>query len=397
MMKMWSKAEYGVYAYYISLATILMALAEFGTPNVFRRQYSQAKDSSLIEVFSNIFVLRLFFIIPIAAFFLYLAWHFNSWFFLCYSVISLLIIFRLNEYSLEVQFKNGVIAKTKSLGYILGLITKVILLLSGANLEYIALVTLFEHCVFIVVFMLNAQVSFSFKVISLAKIKSLFFISLALAASFMVTVLGGKIYTLIVFNVLGANQTGVFAFSARLIEILLVPTQVFLVVLLPLLMKVKESKSFNELYSDAVCIGFYAYLVLLAVFVYVQFPLLTLLIDDADEISNFVAIYSITVPLMVLNAFSNVFYTAKGANKLILIKSVVFLILALLLGSYLISMLGLTGIIYSTLCSYVLVDILFYFSFAVAKEELLLRMRCIVKVFEIKKVLNRLISVKVGN
>ncbi|WP_206009725.1 hypothetical protein, partial [Pseudoalteromonas sp. Z1A6] len=97
MIKVWGKSEYGYYAYYISIATVLLAIAEFGTPNVFRRNYTDTESHTKKEVYSSLYVLRLLFITPIALTFLGIAWYYDSLFFIYYSLITIIISFRLNE------------------------------------------------------------------------------------------------------------------------------------------------------------------------------------------------------------------------------------------------------------------------------------------------------------
>jgi len=395
LLNTWGEQEYGVYAYYMSVITVLLALAEFGTPNVFRREYANSTGLSAREVFSNLFVLRLCFILPISLCFLGLAWSYSTWFFVSYSCIVLLLAYRLSEYVLEVGFRNGVISRTKSLVYIVGLVLKLTLVYFGKGIEFLALVTLIEHIVFTLVFTRLGKFSFSFRSVSLEFIKFFFYMSTAFALTYVVLALGAKLYTLLVFNLLGEQQTGVFAFSARLVEVLLIPTQAFFVVFLPLLMKASGNNKFETLYSDIVCAVFYVYLLGLSIFVLLQGSIMTVLIDSPREIVRFMNAYVISIPFMVMFSLSTVYYTAKARVRIIFIRSCVFLVLSLILGVSLIEIMGLKGVVSATLLTYLFVELISYLFISEAKDELTLRISGILKLFEVKKVFVRLYKIKI--
>jgi len=395
LLNIWGGEEYGVYAYYMSVITVLLALAEFGTPNVFRREYANSTGLSAREVFSNLFVLRLCFIVPISLCFLGLAWSYSTWFFVSYSCIVLLLAYRLSEYVLEVNFRNGVISRIKSLVYIVGLALKLTLVYYGKGVEFLALVTLIEHMVFTLVFTKLAKLSFSFRSVSLKFIKGLFYMSTAFALTYIVLALGAKLYTLLVFNLLGEQQTGVFAFSARLVEVLLIPTQAFFVIFLPLLMKTSGNNKFETLYSDIVCAFFYIYLLGLSIFLLLQDSIMAVLINNPREIVSFMNVYVISIPFMVLFSLSTVYYTVKGRVRIIFIRSCVFLVLSLILGVSLIEVMGLKGVVWATLLTYFLVELFSYLFISEAKEELILRGFGILKLFEVKTVFVRLYKIKI--
>jgi len=393
-MNAWGDGEYGFYSYHIAIATILLVLAEFGTPNVFRRELSDPDGLSEVEVFSNMIVFRMLCSIPVAIACLYFSWHYQTWFYLPYLIVAILLIFRLAEYSLEVSFKNEVVSKTKTVVYLCGLVAKLVFVFSGYGLEFIALVTMLEHCVFTIVFMRHSEFIFSRHVLSFPVLKVFISMALVFALSYFVVVLGGRIYTLLIFNILDDVSTGIFSFSTRLVELILVPTQIFASVLLPLLMKVGCKEQFKSIYSDAVCMIFYGYILCTCLFVIIQEPFLKLIIDDYVPISDFVVTYVVLVPFMAMYALSTVFYTAKGALRLILFRSLIFLIASVLSGYLLINLFELQGVVLSVVISYVIVESVSFFFFSESKEELKLRLLHMTKFMAIRGAVLRLYKLK---
>ncbi|MBB1402139.1 lipopolysaccharide biosynthesis protein [Pseudoalteromonas sp. SG45-1] len=367
MMKVWGKSEYGYYAYYISIATILLAIAEFGTPNVFRRNYTDTESHTKKEVYSSLYVLRLLFITPIALTFLGLGWYYNSLFFIYYSLVTVIISFRLNEYKLEMNSENKFISKMKSLIYLFGLITKVTAIYNGATLETIGLITLIEHCLFTLAFIKRTGFDFKFNMLKKDLLKAFFYTSAAFASTYIIALLGGKIYTLLVFNVLGSEETAVFAFSTRMLEILLVPTQVFPVVIIPLLMKSTLSR--DILYTHINRAFSYLYLGITICSVFVLPIILPYIIDGTENIVQFLPLYCLTLVFSLGNTLAGVYFISLNYNKILIYRSLGLLISNLSTGLLFMELWGLLGTIYSIIFSFFIVDIVgAVFSLACRKE-----------------------------
>ena len=366
-MKVWGKSEYGYYAYYISIATILLAIAEFGTPNVFRRNYTDTESHTKKEVYSSLYVLRLLFITPIALTFLGIAWYYDSLFFIYYSLITVIISFRLNEYKLEINSENKFISKMKSLIYLFGLIIKVFAIYNGASLETIGLITLIEHCLFTLAFIKKTGFDFKFNMLKKDLIKTFLYTSSAFASTYIIALLGGKIYTLLVFNVLGSEETAVFAFSTRMLEILLVPTQVFPVVIIPLLMKSILNR--DILYTHINRVFSYLYLGITLFSILILPIILPYIIDGTENIVQFLPLYCLTLVFSLGNTLAGVYFISLNYNKILIYRSLGLLISNLSTGLLFMEWWGLLGIIYSIIFSFCIIDIIgAVFSLACRKE-----------------------------
>ena len=210
-------------------------------------------------------------------------------------------------------------------------------------------------------------------------------IAFTFALSYLVIILGGKMYVLLVFNQLSESDAAIFAFSTRLMELLLLPMQAISTVLLPLL--IKNKKSGDEIYTNVMTLSVYSYALISIVFSYFQFPVLDLLIDNPAEISQFVANYILIAPMIAAYSVSSVFYIALGENKIILIRSVLFLVFSLFSGVLMIENFGLNGVIYSCLATYLLIEVVTYFYSSMGKCEIQLRVKSFMGIFKAKKVI----------
>lgn len=373
MMHMWEKGEYGHYAYYVAMATILLAIAEFGTPNVFRKSFNNVENYNNKQVYSSIYAIRFVFLLVVSFIFIFLAFYYSSAFFIFYSFTTLIISFRLNEYKLEMTSENGFISKIKSLVYLVGLILKVSFVCLGFKLEVIAFITLLEHCAFSIAFYYKAGFDFRYKDVNSKLVKCFIGASVAFAVTYLITLLGGKVYTLLVFNVLGSEDTAVFAFSTRMLEIILVPTQVFPVVLIPLLIKSAFERDvtyehFSRLFS-------YSYLFVTLMSIAIIPLVLPYLIDDYEEVVDFLMVYFLTLLFFLWNSLSSVFYISHGLNKILVYRAFSLLVVNTIVGVFLMSFLGLVGIVYAIIFSFIFVDLSSAIVSKVCRAELTTRIK----------------------
>lgn len=392
MLNLWGVDKYGIFAYYIAIATVLLSLAEFGTANVFKKHYTEAKAKKTTVVVSNIHVLRLAFIAPVASTFLVLWLFYESSFFLYYFLICCLLTFRLNEYGLEAKLQNNVIAKTKSLVYLVGLGAKSAAIVYGFDISAIAFISLIEHCCFVLTFRARINLEFTLSSICKRQIVSYLKIASTFALSYLITILGGKLYVLLIFNQLGDAETAVFAFSARIMELLQLPIQALAVVLLPLLLKNKSQS--HSIYQNIMTASLIAYLLISLIFFFIQRPVLSLVIDNSADISNFIQYYVFICPLMAAYSLSNIFYIAKGENRLILVRSILFLLVSLISGLICIEYFSIFGVVISSIITYICVELMTLFYSKVGRYELMIRLSSIAGITRPTIVINQLRNIK---
>lgn len=383
MFRFWGDEAYGIYAYYVSVITIALVIAEYGTPNIFRREFQGDERDHL--VYNHFFALRLATAILCAAvLFIFYLKH-ESLFFIYYMAIALLSTFRLNEYVLEVKFKNATVTKVKTSVYLLGMVAKIIVVVTHGSVEQIALVSLFERLVLTSLFCWLGGIRFVATQVDPAFFRSIVKSSTMMALSFAVTVLSGRIYVFILYEVLGEAAVGQYSICNRIIEMLLLPTQVGFSVLVPLLVALQRTGNSGDFYRKIMNCAFYLYLIGAGVFIAVQKPLMHTLFSERFTEFGLLMSLMVLLPLIALNSLANVYYVSHHHDRVIFFRNLLFLVFSVVFGSMLVSAYGLHGIAPSILATFVAMEGTMSLSSASARNELCLRLRAMVGLGGLKR------------
>lgn len=394
MFRFWGDEAYGVYAYYVSIITVGLVAAEYGTPSIFRREFQDTEDRHF--VYNHFFILRLIAALCCVGVFYLLYLKHDSLFFIYYIFTALLCTLRLNEYALEVRFQNATVAKVKTSVYFFGMIAKVVIVVNHGSVEQIALVSLCEHVILTGLFLWFAGIRFV-----ITRFDPSFFYSIVrsatmMALSFLVTILGGRIYVFIVYDALGEAAVGQYSLCNRMIEMLMLPTQIGFSVLVPLLVSVRKQGDSAELYRKIMNCAFYVYLIGSISFIIVQKPLMHLLFSDRFTEYTMLTSLLVLLPLVALNNLANVYYISHKHDRVIFFRNLLFLVFSLGTGLLLIPMLGLLGIAASLAVTFLLMEVGMSLANRHARTELMLRLTAMMGIASVRHSLKDLYHQKVN-
>lgn len=353
--------NFGLYSYLLAIFSILVVLSNLGLNGIVVKELVLTEKPEEI-LGSALFLQRLAsFIISLAMLF----WLFNyndkdsELLLICLFMLPTLLIQSSNIYKYwfeyQVKSKFSVIAQNFSL--VLGVLLKLLVIFLNMDYKYLVAIVVLEQVVMV------GMVTYFFKSQTDLKLKmkkdiclDLLSKSWPLAISGLAFILYIRIDQIMIGEMLGVSQVGIFSVALKFVEVSFFIPVILMSTFMPLLVSLREKSIDNynakmqSLYDIVSILGFSIIL-----FIIIFGDLLikyTFGMDYFDAILQ-LKIYSIVCLFYFLNSVSGRWYINENLQKVALFRNVLGLILAIILNILLIPEYGLTGASVSTVVSYI--------------------------------------------
>ncbi len=355
-------SNFGLYNYILAVFSVFISLSSLGMNGVVVKELVDSNQKSEI-LGSALFLQR---IGAFSASILLIIWavFFNKdkpsdFLVVFFLILPTLLIQSSNVYKYwfeyKISSKHTVIAQNVAL--IVGIFLKVVIISFKQNYLYIIAVTLVEQII------LTQTLRWSFKkqnpkmIISISKkvCINLFSKSWPLVLSGLSFVLYVRLDQIMIGEILGVKEVGIFSVAVKLIEIWYFLPAIVVSTLFPALIKLRNEsvEEYNrkmQLLYDLVAlvgIGIVVGTVCFADLI-VKYTFGVEYIAAADQLK----LYSIVCIFYFFNSVSGRWYINEGLQKVALFRNVLGLVIAIVLNLFLIPRFGLTGASLSTIIAF---------------------------------------------
>ena len=353
--------NFGLYSYLLAIFSIFIVLSNLGLNGIVVKELVlREKHEEILG--SALFLQRLAsFIITLGL--LFWAVNYNSenkdFLLLFLLMLPTLLIQSSNiyKYWFEYQVKSKFSVIAQNISLVCGLLLKLLVIILNMDYRYLVAITILEQVILvgIVVYFFKIQTNFKLK-INKSTCLDLLSKSWPLAISGLAFILYIRVDQIMIGEILGVSQVGIFSVAIKFIEVSFFIPIVLMSTFTPLLVALREKSiqdynlKMQTLYDIVSVLGFFIIGFLLVfgdLFIKYTFGL-----DYLDAILQ-LKIYSIVCLFYFLNSVSGRWYINEGLQKVALFRNILGLVLAITLNFLLIPIYGLTGASISTVISYI--------------------------------------------
>ena len=350
--------QFGLFSYTMAFALLFSAISQLGLNSIVVRELinnPRLKNFYLGTAFGLKLVgaLAMLSIIAIAVQFT----ENNSTTKFCILIIASGAIFQSFEV-IDFYFQSKVLSKFVAICKIVQLaissLVKTYLIYSESQLLPFVIVAMFDQATLglslYIAYRYKLNKSF-FKFFSLKIAKKLLYNGFPVMLSGLVIGIYTRIDQIMIKEILGEKEVGIYAASVRLSEIWYVIPSIVVASLFPSIINAKKNS--NDLYQQrirrlysvmlcfAICVG-------VVVTLFSNSIILTLYGERYAESAIVLAIHIWTCPFVFLGIASSAWYTAENLQKFLLTNTLVGAVVNILLNAYLIPLYGITGAAVST-------------------------------------------------
>ena len=245
--------QYGVMNYVISYVTLFTIISGFGLANIEIRELSRVPEER-DAIMGTCFRLRLLFatigyLLIIATLIVFKTDTFTSTMILAYVLVLYTGCFEVIRNYFTSIVKNEYVVKSEILRTIIGACLKIILLLIKAPLEYFIIATAFDTVLVATGYIFSYQKKVGKLkdwIFDLKKVPYLVKEAFPLLLSGAAVVIYQRIDQVMIGNMIGKESVGYFATAGRFLEIILFLPQVLSQTVTPMIVKTKETSTYEE-------------------------------------------------------------------------------------------------------------------------------------------------------
>ncbi|MGY5613769.1 flippase [Vibrio brasiliensis] len=344
--------DFGSYSYYVLIYGILLPISKFGVDSTYYIELMKDR-TKFNELFTNAFFARL--IVSVVIFllsFVYVIIFSRDYHLLIVSVSVVLSFTTIVDVTQQVKVNSDIVAKCRIFQLTVSSLIKLYIAFSGLHYYYLVYVLLFDAVVILslyYLFILRGNVNIG--VFDFSSIGKLYRVSFFVFLSSICTVLYARIDSLMIYNLLGNEQLGIYSVAVRLSESWLFIPMILSSSLFPAVYEYVNNNDgsyegkLEDLYSIISILGASA---VLGAFIFSDFFVGMLFGEGFSESSDVLKIRIIETMIASVGIVANKWVISEGFQKSNFIFVLIGLLVNVVLNALFIPIFGVKGAAYAS-------------------------------------------------
>lgn len=362
-------ANFGLYSYVLSIFSIFILIASLGMNGVVVKEL--VHDSNYAEILGSALFLQRIGAFFISIFLIIWAFLFNdskpdNFILIFFLVLPTLFLQSSNIYKYWFEYK--VLSKytviAQNLPLLIGSISKIFVIYFELDYIYILILTCIEQLLFVIFswYFFNKNTFYMKFELKISRCFNLLSKSWPLIISGLAFIIYIRVDQIMIGEMLGMNEVGVFSVAVKFIEIFFFIPTILVSTFFPALVKLSmdSEDAYNDkmqlLYDITVIMGFFIFLFFIFFSDFVVFYSFG---EEYIEAAYQLRIYSLVCIFYFLSTVSGRWYINAGLQKVAIFRNIIGLVIAVLLNFLLIPSMGLTGATISTVIAFVFSSYIF--------------------------------------
>ena len=389
--------DFGILSYSTSIVFLFSAFSNLGLELVVIRRIVENESSTPLIIGVSI-ILKLIascicvlLVIILSGFNLF--GEVNSTIVILVSLFLIFQSFNAVEYKYQATLKSRMISVSKTISFTFFTILRLLFVYLKLDLIWFGVLISVEYFLYIISYHYVNKVN-AFKPeykIDLALTKSMLQESWPLIFSGVVSFLYIRVDQLMITNLLGAEENGIYSAAARLSEAWYIIPNMIIAAVYPAIVKLKSSRSnqslidsFQALYSFFALLSVFASVVVL----FLSDHIITVLYGKEFMESSLVLSIQIWSGIFIFfRVLSGKWLVSEGYQKKSLERSIVGLVVNVILNLFLIKKYGIIGAAVASLISFAVVGLVYDLINKVTRVHFVLKIKSIIYMFRIKRIL----------